>query len=120
MPLDAGFSPDERQGETDWSDPHRVLTESTTLGDALRRAREHSGRSIEDVSAATRVHVRYLRALEQNDHSALPSQVFALGYVRAVAGALGLDEQLAAERFKRETPHAAEGLQSQERENEWH
>ena len=112
MPLDAGFGPDERQGETDWTDPHRILTESATLGDALRRAREHSGRSFEDVSAATRVHVRYLRALEQNDHSALPSQVFALGYVRAVAGALGLDEQLAAERFKRETPHAAEGLQS--------
>ena len=112
MPLDAGFGPDVRQDEAEWTDPHRVLTESATLGDALRRAREHSARSIEDLSTATRVHVRYLRALEQNDHSALPSQVFVLGYVRAVAGALGLDEQLAAERFKRETPHAAEGLQS--------
>jgi hypothetical protein len=30
--------------------------------------------------------------------------VFTLGYVRAYAGALGLDEQLAVERYKREAP----------------
>ncbi|MEH6663652.1 MAG: helix-turn-helix domain-containing protein [Brevundimonas sp.] len=111
MPLDAGFDPDERQQETEWSDPHRILAESATLGDALRRAREHSGRAVEDMSAATRVHARYLRALEQGDFTTLPSQAFALGYVRAYAAALGLDEQLAAERFKRESPHAPVGLQ---------
>lgn len=111
MPLDAGFDPDERHDEAEWSDPHRILTESATLGEALRRAREHSARSIEDLSTATRVHVRYIRALEQGDFTALPSQVFALGYVRAYAAALGLDEQLAAERFKRESPHAPVGLQ---------
>jgi cytoskeleton protein RodZ len=111
MPLDAGFDPDTRHEEAEWSDPHRILAESATLGDALRRAREHSGRSLEDLTAATRVHVRYLRALEQGDFTALPSQAFALGYVRAYAAALGLDEQLAAERFKRESPHAPVGLQ---------
>ncbi|MFN3815321.1 helix-turn-helix domain-containing protein [Brevundimonas sp.] len=111
MPLDAGVHPDVRHDEAEWSDPHRILTESATLGDALRRARDHSSRSIEDMSAATRVHVRYLRALEQGDFTALPSQAFALGYVRAYAAALGLDEQLAGERFKRESPHAPVGLQ---------
>lgn len=111
MALDAGFDPEATAAGSEWTDPHRILTESESLGEALRTAREAAGQSLEDLAAATRVHVRYLRALEQNDHSALPSQVFALGYVRAVAGALNLDEQLAAERFRRETPHAAEGLQ---------
>lgn len=87
------------------------MNEAATLGAALRTAREGSGRSIEDLSVATRVHVRYLRALEQNDFTALPSQAFALGYVRAAAAALGLDEQAAAERFRRESPHAPVGLQ---------
>lgn len=111
MPLDAGPGPDGRHDETGWTDPHRILTESATVGAALRAARERSGQSIEELSAATRVHVRYLRALEQNDFTILPSQVFALGYVRAAASALGLDEQLAAERFRRESPHAPVGLQ---------
>lgn len=111
MPLDAGPGPDMRLGGSDWTDPHHILTASASLGEALRAAREHAGQSLEDLSAATRVHVRYLRALEQNDFTALPSQVFALGYVRAAAAALGLDEQLAAERFRRESPHAPVGLQ---------
>jgi cytoskeletal protein RodZ len=59
----------------------------------------------------TRVHTRYLVALEQADWSALPSRVFTLGYVRAYASALGLDEQLAVERYKREAPDSSVALQ---------
>ncbi|MFN3817304.1 helix-turn-helix domain-containing protein, partial [Brevundimonas sp.] len=63
------------------------------------------------LSQATRVHSRYLIALEQNDFSALPSRVFSIGYVRAYASELGLDEQLAIERFKRESPDPSVPLQ---------
>ena len=82
-----------------------------TLGAELRGARKASGRSLAELTVDTRVHVRYLTALEEGDFSALPSRVFAIGYVRAYAGALGLDEQSAVERFKRESPDLAAPLQ---------
>jgi len=88
------------------------LEDAETLGEALRAARLASGRSMAQLSTMTRVHPRYLTALEQNEFSVLPSRIFSMGYVRAYAGALGLDELTAVERFKREFPEAAVPLQA--------
>lgn len=104
MALDAGNAPEEFRAHPDWKEPMPSIAEAPSLGAGLRRARELSGRSLSELSAITRVHQKYLTALEEGEHSALPSRVFALGYVRAYAGALGLDEQLAVERYKREAP----------------
>ena len=71
-----------------------------------------SGRSLAELSTLTRVHTRYLTAIEQNDFSILPYRVFSIGYVRAYAAALGLDEQSAVERFKRESPDPTVPLQA--------
>ena len=99
MALDAGKGPDEYGAQSDWRDVIPPITDAPTLGDGLRDARERSGRSLIELSSVTRVPVRYLSALEQNDFSVLPNRVFSIGYVRAYAAALGLDEQLAVERF---------------------
>ena len=96
---------------TEWVDAADPLVGSATLGDGLRLARERQGRSLAAMSDQTKVHVKYLTALEQNDHSALPSRVFALGYLRAYAQALGIDEQAAADRFKQESFDASVPLQ---------
>ena len=88
------------------------LEDAETLGEALRAARLASGRSMAQLSTMTRVHPRYLTALEQSEFSVLPSRIFSMGYVRAYAGALGLDELTAVERFKREFPEAAVPLQA--------
>lgn len=87
------------------------LETAESLGEALRAARLSSGLSFAELSKTTRVHVRYLTALEQGDFSILPSRVFAIGYVRAYAAALGLDELTAVERFKRESPDPSVPLQ---------
>ena len=112
MALDTGNVPDEFRAHPDWKDPVPSITDAATLGSGLRKARELSGRSMAELAADTRVHERYLRALEEDNVSALPSRVFAIGYVRAYAGALGLDEQLAVERYKRETPDVSVALQA--------
>ena len=52
-----------------------------------------------------------LTALEQGEYAVLPSRIFSMGYVRAYAGALGLDELNAVEQFKQEYPDAAVPLQ---------
>lgn len=87
------------------------LEDAETLGEALRAARLASGRSMAELSVMTRVHPRFLTALEQGDFALLPSRIFSMGYVRAYAQALGLDELTAVERFKREFPEAAVPLQ---------
>jgi len=112
MALDTGNVPDEFRSHPDWKDPMSSIIEAPTLGAGLRATRETSGKSMAELSVETRVHVRYLKALEENDFSALPSRVFAIGYVRAYAGALGIDEQMAVERFKRESPDGSVPLQA--------
>ncbi|MDP3802183.1 helix-turn-helix domain-containing protein [Brevundimonas sp.] len=112
MALDTGNSPEELGAHPDWRDVVPSVTDAPTLGDGLRIAREHAGRSLAELSSLTRVPARYLTALEQNDFSTLPNRVFSIGYVRAYAGALGLDEQLAVERFKRESPDPSVPLQA--------
>jgi cytoskeleton protein RodZ len=111
MTLEAGDSPDEFLDRPDGKDPAPSISDALTLGDGLRAARQRSGRSLAELSSLTRVPTRYLTALEQNDFSILPSRVFSIGYVRAYAAALGLDEQLAVERFKRDTPDPSVPLQ---------
>ena len=112
MALDTGGIPQELRAHPDWKDVVPSVTDAPTLGDGLRIAREHSGRSLAELSSITRVPSRYLTALEQNDFSTLPNRVFSIGYVRAYAGSLGLDEQLAVERFKRESPDPSVPLQA--------
>ena len=63
----------------------------TTLGAALRAARESAGLSLEQVSATTRVRAQLLRDLEDDRLDTCGGAVYARGHVRAVAHAVGAD-----------------------------
>src|SRR5271170_7036672 len=64
-----------------------------TFGDNLKREREMRGVSLDEISAATRIATRFLRAIEDEQWNVLPGGVFNRGFVRAVAHYLGLDEE---------------------------
>jgi hypothetical protein len=81
-----------------------VLSPDGHVGEALRRARESLGLDVEDVAFATHVHSRYIAALEVMDLDALPARPFAVGYVKAYARALGLDQGAVVARFRGEAP----------------
>lgn len=83
------------------------VADAPSLGEAFRVARESRGLSLHEVAEITRVRREYLNALEESAWSKLPSRPFAVGYVKAYARALGLDEETAAERFKKESPDTA-------------
>lgn len=51
------------------------------------------GVTLEEISAATRIGARFLRAIEDEKWDQLPGGVFNRGFVRAVARYLGLDEE---------------------------
>ncbi len=64
-----------------------------TFGESLKRERELRGVTLEEISAATRIAARFLKAIENEEWDQLPGGVFNRGFVRAVARYLGLDEE---------------------------
>lgn len=64
-----------------------------TFGENLRREREMRGVTLLEISTATRIAVRFLEAIENEQWDQLPGGVFNRGFVRAVARYLGLDEE---------------------------
>ena len=61
-------------------------------GDILRKAREAQGLTVADIATRTRVPLRHLEAIEVSDYSTLPSSTYAVGFSRAYARAMGIDE----------------------------
>ncbi len=92
--------------------PDMVLEGALNVGAALRATRQRHGRSLQDISDATRIKRSYLDAIEEMRLEELPSRPFTIGYVRAYAMALGLDGDAAVERFKQDAPGGVEPLRA--------
>ncbi|MFN3228723.1 MAG: helix-turn-helix domain-containing protein [Asticcacaulis sp.] len=80
------------------------------FGESLHQVRTARGLSLEQLAELTRVRRVYLEALESEAFDQLPSRPFAIGYVKAYARALGLDEEVYADRFKLAAPVTQEAL----------
>jgi hypothetical protein len=74
--------------------------------------REHRGLTLDQLAEATRVRASYLAALEDMQLELLPSRPFTIGYIRAYASALGLDPDVAADRFRGDEPVLDEPLRN--------
>ncbi|MEJ7926290.1 RodZ domain-containing protein [Sphingobium sp. AN641] len=70
-------------------------------GATLRRAREALGLSLQDIAIRTRVAQRQLEAIERDDYEALPGIPYAIGFARAYARAVAIDEVDIAARVRR-------------------
>ncbi len=64
---------------------------TTTIGQRLKAAREEQRLTLDKVFESTRIRIQYLKALEEDDLSVMPSPVQARGYLRNYAEFLGLD-----------------------------
>ena len=64
-----------------------------SFGEEFKRERELRQISLREVSEATKISVRYLAALENNDFTYLPGGVFNRGFVRAFARFIGVDPE---------------------------
>lgn len=69
------------------------------FGEYLKQARKKKRLSLEQIASKTRIQERHLQALESEDFADLPAKVFAKGFVRSYAKALGLDEEEALQCF---------------------
>lgn len=70
------------------------------FGEKLREARERHGFTIEHVEEETKIRKLYLNALEEENFSLLPPQVYANGFVKRYARFLDLDEEELSNEFK--------------------
>jgi cytoskeleton protein RodZ len=71
------------------------------IGATLRQARNRRKVELSQVEAATRIRVRYLIAIENEDWEVLPGDVYARGFIRTYASYLGLDGERLAEEHRR-------------------
>lgn len=118
MPLDSGgVTHLYRTGEHDPAD-HFAPTEELSLhygpdiGAALKAAREFRGLSLQDVADQTRIRRTYLAAVEDMRLEELPSRPFTIGYIKAYATLLGMDQDEAVARFKETSPDPDEPLRA--------
>lgn len=70
-----------------------------TLGQYLRNAREARGIDLRDAAQQTRIGLAYLKALEAEDFSRLPGEVFVKGFLKNYGKFLCLDELEVMKRF---------------------
>ncbi|MEK6637593.1 MAG: RodZ domain-containing protein [Pseudomonadota bacterium] len=72
------------------------------VGDRLRAARLAAGMDLSDVATKTRVPLRHLQAIEAGDYAALPGSTYCIGFVKAFARAIGVDDQGATDDLRAE------------------
>jgi cytoskeleton protein RodZ len=84
-----------------------------SFGTFIRQARETKHLSLEQVASQTRIQQNYLEALENEDFGRLPGKVFAKGFVKSYAKALGLNEEDALQRFLASSGHFYEQTQQE-------
>ena len=66
---------------------------SDSLGAYLREEREQQNVSLQDISAATKIQIKFLQALEDDEYDQLPPSPFVVGFLRAYAQFLSLDTE---------------------------
>lgn len=81
----------------------------TTFGERLRNRRESREVSLEEIAESTKIQKRYLEALENDDFDALPGGMFAKGYLRSYAEAIGVDPEPLLEDYLKERRDHGEG-----------
>lgn len=61
------------------------------FGSYLKHERELRGVPLEEIAGTTKIHIRFLKALEENSFDELPGEVFVKGFIRSYANTIGSD-----------------------------
>ncbi len=77
-----------------------------TLGQYLRGAREGKDIDLRDAAQQTRISINYLKALEEENFSKLPGEVFVKGFLKNYGRFLSLDEAEIMKRYAELQPKA--------------
>jgi cytoskeletal protein RodZ len=70
-----------------------LVGEMELIGARLNQARTMANLALQDIADSTKISLRFLAAIENDDFSALPGRVYIFGFTRAFARAVGIDEE---------------------------
>jgi cytoskeletal protein RodZ len=87
------------------------------FGEELKAERERRGISLNDVAVSTRVSMRHLHALEEDNYRELPGGVFNRGIVRSYAQHCGLDVSSTVDNFQRALRDS--GIDTEIKDEDW-
>ncbi len=73
-----------------------------TVGRTLAQERTRQGLDLEDIAERTKIAVRTLKHIEQDEFEMLPGMIFARNFVRQYAECLRMDQAAVVEQFNRE------------------
>jgi cytoskeleton protein RodZ len=68
------------------------VTDGSSFGGDLRRERELREVSLQEIAEATKISIKFLHAIEENQFDVLPGGVFNVGFIRAYAKYIGVDD----------------------------
>ena len=69
------------------------------FGEELKAARESKNISLQDISKATRINVKFIEAIEAGNHSILP-QTYIRAFIKSYAKSVGLDQEETIARYE--------------------
>jgi cytoskeletal protein RodZ len=74
-----------------------------SLGEELKRQRELRDISLREISNSTKISVRILEAIENNNYKILPGGVFNRNFIRAYAEFIGLDPENTVRKYQQQS-----------------
>jgi cytoskeleton protein RodZ len=92
-------APDDRAPEDRAPVGSSAADQRPSIGQELQRARIAADRTVDEISASTRVRVPIVHAIEQDDFSRCGGDVYARGHIRMLAREVGLDPAPLVEQF---------------------
>jgi hypothetical protein len=73
----------------------------TGIGPTLRQARKRRKVELSEVEATTKIRIRFLRAMENEEWGVLPGDAYARSFLRTYASFLGLDGDRLVDEYRR-------------------
>ncbi len=90
----------------------------TPIGMELKRERELRGITLQEISDATKINIRYLRDLEEDRLENLPGSFFIKGIIRSFAKYIGLDENTILNSYYESELHREQSQEQEEKKEE--
>jgi cytoskeletal protein RodZ len=84
------------------------------IGQDMKRERELRGVSLKEIAESTKINIRFLRALEEDQFDVLPGKFFTRGIIREYAKYLGLEEDSVLNKYH----DALQALRKDEKEED--
>ena len=88
-----------------------------TIGEYLKRVRETCGYSLDDVAGITKINLRYLEAIEQDDFAKIPGDTFCHGFIRSYAKCIGIREEEISRRIRETSKTEPQAVHTENQDN---